>query len=150
MENAMPRLTYVLLLLLMPFAASAYEPDDALMANYIGLTKALRANGVEPVAVSWPVVESMCLGLKTQKSSVRYNRCRFDAALNQASFGDDRAACLDDAQRSSADNAMAVTAINSAVSQQSLIVTPSYTSCMRDLGWRSPNNWQRGRVAVKE
>ena len=137
---------FVAMVMLLPLAAPACDLDEKLLTNYIGLTKALRANGVEPNTLDWSVIESMCLGLKTEKNRVPYNRCRFETALNQALFPDDRAACLDDAQRTSVDTTMSATAIHSVVSQQSLTASPSYSSCMRALGWRSPNNWQRGRV----
>jgi hypothetical protein len=137
---------FATLLLMVPCATLAYQPDETMLRDYHGLTKALRANGVEPVGINWRVVHSMCLGLNTEKDHVPYNQCRFDAALNQAMFGDDRRSCLDDAERSVTPT-MSVTAVDSAVSQQSQSISQSYSGCMRGLGWRSPNNWQRGRIA---
>ena len=130
----------------LPSAASAYQPDEAMLRDYQGLTKALRANGVDPIAINWRVVQRMCAGLDTETNHISYNQCRFDAALNQVTHSDDRRSCQNDYKRGAVTTNMSVTAINSAVSQNAQNTSYGYSDCMRSLGWRSPNNWQRGRT----
>lgn len=143
-------------LLAAPPAATAYEPDDTMLKDLVGLNNALRANGVEPNSISWHPVELMCSSLQAQGKAI-YNRCRFNAATNQADFKDDTASCNNDSLSVYPDSMRKVvstnattgvsTIIQNGVSLQELrgLRRNAYTACMRDLGWKNPSNWQRGR-----
>lgn len=146
----------------LPLMAQAYEPDEALLRDYIGLSKALRANGIDPVHVRWVQIEPMCLGLKDEKNQVAYNRCRFEKAGDWAAYGDNRRDCdegslleypqpqrFTQATVTNEDGTIAsvTTAEGSYLSAAQLkrLRRASYVACMRDFGWKNPSNWQHGR-----
>ena len=134
-------------MLSMPLAASAYTPDDALLKDYIGLTKALKANGVDPVSVDWSTIEQMCLGLTSERDKRDYNRCRFSSAINQVIFADDRESCREESQAAGMAGELTVLS-PTAVTVQRLPAQgrSAYTRCMRDLGWKNTRTWQMGRI----
>lgn len=150
------------ILLTAPLAAHAYEPDESMLKDYIGLTKSLRANGIEPINVQWVQIEPMCLGLKTEKDQVPYNRCRFEKASDWAAYGDNRRDCdegslleypqpqrFTQATVTNADGSVAsVTTAEGqylSAAQIKRLRRASYVACMRDFGWKNPSNWQHGR-----
>jgi hypothetical protein len=145
-----------------PWGAQAFEPNDTMLENYVGLNNAIQANGISAAQVRWQEIEPMCMWLRG-KDKVAYNRCRFDHIMNQSDFADDRQSCEIDSQQLYPDSLIeeqtsttAIAAPNahvfvtqaqkvSRLDLQSLRRT-AITQCMRDGGWRSATNWKKGRV----
>jgi hypothetical protein len=139
------RVAIIGLLAMLPPSTNAFEPDDTLMRDYIGLTRALQANGVSPVHVPWQPVEAMCLGLRQERHQVPYNRCRFVKAMDSAAYVDNRRDCerlLKGARRQRAEHYA-----HASYADWNLLRQESYLRCMRDFGWVNPSNWQHGRSA---
>lgn len=151
--------------LLIPLTAHAYT-NDALFADFTGLSKLLRANGVEPSRVDWNPIEAMCLGLKEPTSQLTYNQCRYAKALDQTVFASDRSGCQEEAAAyvPPQQNTTITAATSSKTDEKSSTTIntgnpypvdlrsarrAAYTRCMLDLGWVNPRNWQLGRNTGK-
>lgn len=129
--------------LLLPLQAFAFTPDDALMRDYAGLTKALKANGIDPAFVNWYGIEPMCLGLKTERDQVSYNRCRFEKAGDWVAFNDNSRDC---STAGFYERPIATTHYQLSRGEVRRERNASYIGCMREFGWRNPSNWQHGRA----
>lgn len=132
------------LILITALPASAQE-DDSQFKDYISLTKVLRAHGVNPVGVNWQTIEDMCLGLKTEKSQVMYNRCRFEKALDSADYPDDVAACNSAARSATSANVVINNGVTTVVQPSTAEADIAFSECMRARGWINPRNAGRGR-----
>lgn len=138
---------FVLALFLLVFAspALAQGADDAPYKDYISLTKALRANGVNPVGVNWQHVEQMCLGLKTEKDPVPYNRCRFNKAVDSADYPDDVATCKSAGRAATSPNYVVGNGVTTVIQPSPAEADVTFDECMRARGWINPRNAGRGR-----
>lgn len=136
------------MLVALPFAASAYTPSGEILKDYLGLTRALRANGVDPARVNWGPIATMCMGLRTERDDTEYNRCRYTQAMNQTIFVDDQRSCNVQSQAlySNRRGAHHFAHYGTRAEELFLLRDASYTTCMRDLGWRNTQNWQMGRA----
>lgn len=156
------------LLLVIAFAAPALAqmpaPSDTLMRDYIGLTKALRASGVDPVLVNWPYIEGMCLGLKQERNHIPYNRCRFEKAIDSNDYPADVTVCEQRAQLAYIEAVHAANPapnviggviypttsypiiVNSYTTQFNDIRSSTFGDCMRERGWINPSSAGRGRL----
>lgn len=157
------RLVLFTLLFAAPAAHAQAVDEDALLTDYIGLTKLLRTNGVDPVFIRWQEIESMCLPLQTPRSSMAYNRCRYAKAIDQALFADDSEACDNESIAIYPDGLkeFTTTAIIEKTGDKNSVTTitrpPSsvkdiramrryaYDSCMSEKGWRNTRNYRFGQ-----
>ena len=147
----MTSIRYVLALIFVsvPLSVDAFTPDDSQLTNFIGLTEALDAYGIDHMQVNWTPIEKMCIGLK--KDAVRYNRCRFVKATDQVEFFENQRDCRagPDTAKSEDHN---TTATDTGDTVQTVVkvnenAIPSYVACMQSLGWKNPSNWRQGRAA---
>lgn len=130
---------------LLSLPAFARNEDDSQFKDYISLTKTLRANGVDPVHVNWPSIELMCLGLKTERNQVPYNRCRFEKATDSWDYPGDSAACNDAAHAAVKPSVVVGNGVTTVVQPGNAGEAITFDSCMRARGWISPRNVERGR-----
>lgn len=156
---------FAVCLLALPLGGHAYE-NPALLEDYIGLTKLLKANGVEPATIQWQTIELMCLGLKEPNSNLAYNQCRYEKAVDQALYRNDSDAC--DAEARAAYPSSLSNPRSTVISSNTTGATTERTTatikpprvagstvrysrralfnrCMRDQGWINTGNWQMGR-----
>jgi hypothetical protein len=141
----------------------ANEPNPKLLKDYIGLSKLLKARGVDPVTVNWSPIEMACLGLKTEADQVDYNRCRYRMAVDNVQYGNDVRACKQ-AALAAYPKALKLnqpTKVATRITNGKVITTLGETpltaselkagraatldNCMRQRGWNDPANWQAGR-----
>jgi hypothetical protein len=154
----------IALLMLTAFPAHAAYDESALLTDYIGLTKVLRSYGIEPAAVQWQDIETMCLGLKTETDQVVYNQCRLEKAMDQVTWRGDSASCDAESRTlytSALGNPSRVLIVTRRGDKPADITTlteaPLYAGdpaaarqyvfdrCMRDHGWRSARDWHLGQ-----
>jgi hypothetical protein len=146
----MTSIRYVLALIFVsvPLSVDAFTPDDSQLTNFIGLTEALDAYGIDHMQVNWTPIEKMCIGLK--KDAVRYNRCRFVKATDQIEFFDNQRDCRAGQNPAISQDQTAATdkgdTMNTVVKVNENAI-PSYVACMQSLGWKNPSNWRQGRAA---
>lgn len=163
----MKKLIALLLALLLAAPALALD-ENALLKDYIGLTKLLKTNGIDPVKIQWSEIENLCLPLKEPMDQTTYNRCRYEKARDQFTFGGDKAACENEAQAIYPDNytkpTQAVINANTSSATGNTASTTTITSpapsstdlramrrnafdhCMSEKHWRNANNYQLGRT----
>lgn len=159
--NRMRILLYVLLLAL-PLSAQAFSNPD-LLKDYIGLTKLLKANGVEPARVQWQTIEMMCIGLKEPHSNVAYNQCRFEKAVDQTVYANDSAACNAEARAAYPSSLKkpeptTIVTLGGMDNHLTTITAPRtrnseirdgrrslFDRCMLDRNWVNTSDWQMGR-----
>ena len=135
----------MLLVSLLSLPALARDMDDAQFKDYMSLTKALRASGVDPVHVNWPAIEGMCLGLKAERNQVPYNRCRFEKATDSWDYPTDAAACKDAGRASTKPTVVVGGGVNTVIQPDDSGEVFAFDSCMRARGWINPQNAGRGR-----
>lgn len=138
--------------------ARANDGTQLPLNNYIDLTYALQARGVNPIHVGWNEVEMLCLGLRDRAGAVPYNQCRLEKATLQAAYRGDRGAC-NAASRATYPTRLRATQVGYVIGGNgvSTLATPgigagdyragrtaSYDACMASKGWRSSGNWQLG------
>jgi hypothetical protein len=155
----------VLLLCLFPLASLAQPvpgiDENALLKDYIGLTKLLKSNGIDPVNIRWNEIEAMCLSLQDATDPTVYNRCRYQKATDQFLFADDANTCNKEAgaiypdglsqtqqtitQPNGTTTTTSTTRPTSAVQDVRALRRYDYDHCMTEKGWRSSDNYQLGR-----
>lgn len=163
---------YLLLILLLffttPVFAAAEETIEESPTTWHELIKVLRAHGIHHSQVSWLPIEKLCLGLKKEKDTVPYNRCRLQKAIDQRDYRIDDNECADEGKVAYPDYLGQPRAVLSA--NESTIVNNQTTQteisnfidqgiprtdlkrgravvfrkCMRDRGWRDPYDWGPG------
>jgi hypothetical protein len=152
------------------FVALALSPsahaldEDALLQDYIGLTKLLRASGVDPIKVGWNDIEYMCLPLKTPRNALDYNRCRYEKAVDQTLHRADTEVCNDEVRDVQSNtlfyratdalvfpheyknsSPMVVACANSELRDLRSFRRYSFDRCMSEKGWRNSRHYQFGR-----
>lgn len=173
------RLLFTMLMLLLAAPSLAAEPaaetqekpaktsyEDALLKDWIGLTKVLRTYGIHHSQIQWRPVEELCLGLMSEKEKLPYNRCRLDKAIAQFNHRNDFILCDEQSLTDYPDRLLQfstetlVTNTNlprgNEVATGQFIREPitarelrskrvaSFRDCMADKGWRNPDNWRQG------
>ena len=158
---------YRILLILAFFLSSpalAQNTDDAPFKDWIVLADYLRSNNINPVQVSWNVIEPICLPLKTRDSEVAYNRCKFEKASWEHDFNVDSDSCKTIAETDFPDSLRnpvtrsIVNTDNTGKERTAQEVIPGYTAqqlresrkgaltkCMMDLNWHSTKDWTMGK-----
>lgn len=140
--------------------------EDVLLQDWLGLIKVLRSHGVHQSQVSWRSIEELCLGLKTEKDKVPYNRCRLEKAIAQVHHREDSAECNQEAEAEYPDRLRHYTpelivagteqekgeateftnthVVRAPISTRELRNKRAvvFRACMRTLGWRDPDNWR--------
>ena len=147
----------ILALLMLPVGAQAVDVNPELLKDYMGLTKLLKARGVEPTEVNWLPIEEACLGLKTEANVVDYNQCRFTMAVDASQFTNDSTACDAASIASYPESGRTVQKTKDAAGVLTTVVAQlkpeevkagrvaAYDACMREHQWVNPNHWQMGR-----
>jgi hypothetical protein len=149
----------VILGLLLVSPAQAGD-KDVFFQNYVGVTKLLRARGVEPVGVNWGAIQAMCLGLKIEKDPVPYNRCLYEKALDYADYDNDNDTCNARARAEYPDRLLSGAATiritrdneETNVYERALSLDElrfkrlgAFDACMSNKGWRDAQSPARGR-----
>jgi hypothetical protein len=164
----------LLSLALPAFAADKKLDDTAtyetsLLKDWHGLIKVLRTRGIHNSQVEWHAIEELCLGLKNGKDHIPYNSCRLDKAVAQVSYRNDNIECNQAAKAEYPDRLLQYSPELLVTSNEGLFEGGDteyaadqlyrapmnkrelnnkraviYRSCMRDLGWRDPDNWRMG------
>ena len=134
--------------------------DDSFFQNYVTMNKLLRTRGVDPITVNWGAIQAMCIGLKTEKNLVPYNRCLYEKAIDYADFDNDRYACDARSRAEFPDRLLtnqpsviiAGTRSTRAIYEQPLTLDDlrfkridAYDECMSRKGWRDTRFAGRGR-----
>lgn len=149
----------------LPAAALAQAPAEGTPADWFALTAQLRSEGLEPSRIDWLSVNSMCLGLKTDRDAQQaYNACRLTKARDSVQWFSDRNACDGQSlaaypdqlrfERPTQTTTVTGTAQGLIVQQSAPGITrrelgnlrrAAYVACMRGLGWNNADNWKQGR-----
>jgi len=153
-----------LLVLAMLLAGTAHaQPigNDVFFKSYAGVTKLLRANGVEPSTLRWGPIEAQCIGLKLDNDPVPYNQCRYQKAIDLVDFDNDRNACNARAKGEYPDRllsgaaTLSITRNDKVTNIYERVLSHdelrfkrlgAFDACMRNKGWRDTGSSARGRI----
>lgn len=142
-------------------AARAAEEAPPSPRDYPWIINSLKSEGISPSRIQWAQIDTLCQPLKL--SAEEYSQCRLEKARLQYDFDEDRATCEDQAQAFNPNTlrykAVVLEGAGDATATLSMLnTTPAVTNeasfrrylfnqCMRQLGWRNPRDYRRGRVA---
>lgn len=149
-------------MLVASLAHAQSRDNDVFFKSYEGVTKLLRAGGVEPSTLRWGPIEAQCSGLKLDKDPVPYNQCRYQKAIDLVDFDNDRNACNARAQAEYPDRLLSGAATLSITRNEKVTniyeraLSPdelrfkrmgSFDACMSNKGWRDTGSAARGRIS---
>jgi hypothetical protein len=160
---------YILLLTLcMAWLPSVAMAEDEALApeSFTQVSALLRSDGIEPSAVEWSTITSMCLAFDKKKTPGRYFSCLRTKAQDQVWHAQDSAICHDESRAFNPSIFQCGIQVQTVVSEQTGIHLPVNTGeknvindprafrrhlfnrCMIDRGWRSPKRFQLGRTTL--
>ena len=144
-------------------AQDADDVDPKFFKDFTGVSKLLRANGVEPAGIKWAFIETVCSPMNDRTDPTAYNRCRFEKARDQVFFRGDTRICRNESVAAYPDALLGnnpITAVrykNGVATTTVVEQTPlsrsdvdamrraSFEGCMDSKGWRDSRSYLMGR-----
>lgn len=141
------------------FAAAPLAPQTK---DYTWIINSLKSEGISPERIPWAQVDELCKFYLQSGDS--YHTCRLEKARLQYDFTEDSSQCSDTAAAFRPNTlrykAVVIDNAESDVASASLTMlnTPPavadgdafhrhlFNQCMRNLGWKNPHDYRRGRA----
>ncbi len=124
----------------------------------------MTSQGIDPMAISWPLIDPLCLGLRTESDQRQYNKCEYEKARDSVLYANDKSQCstrvtgaypdsllkgrtdtLTETDKSGVTHAYqrAIAPVSTQDLQQQR--SGAIVECMQNLGWVNADNWLLGR-----